>query len=385
VRERLGFSAKHGISCLDPGDILFLRQHGSNPVDIDRSYISNFYFHLISFPFIAFPASPFPSLDYLSLAGVQPELTAEDHDAVPRDPQFEAAAEDHLLHRLRWHDHHARQYENSLAPPSAYSLANSNIACLANDHLTDHHGFGFQNRRQGNLDTLNGKVECRDSFRSMLESWKLSFPECIPIVCETIKLDPHFAEFYDWSVENNVPVIVLSLGMVPIIRALLQHLLGEDKGSKIEIVANMPIERPPINDLNVRGGWTIQYRDDSGFGHDKSLTIRPYAEAIAKMPRSEQPTLLYAGDGVSDLSAARETDLLFAKKGHDLVSYCEREGVPFTLFEGWSDILRKTKEILEGRSDVRMVAEEVRKEAQRDPEKAAEINIDEAGKTETVR
>ena len=26
--------------------------------------------------------------------------------------------------------------------------------------------------------------------------------------------------------------------------------------------------------------------------------------------------MLYAGDGVSDLSAARETDLLFAKKGH---------------------------------------------------------------------
>jgi len=33
------------------------------------------------------------------------------------------------------------------------------------------------------------------------------------------------------------------------------------------------------------------------------------------MPDSERPTLFYAGDGVSDLSAARETDLLFAKKG----------------------------------------------------------------------
>jgi 2-hydroxy-3-keto-5-methylthiopentenyl-1-phosphate phosphatase len=26
--------------------------------------------------------------------------------------------------------------------------------------------------------------------------------------------------------------------------------------------------------------------------------------------------MFYAGDGVSDLSAAKETDLLFAKKGH---------------------------------------------------------------------
>jgi 2-hydroxy-3-keto-5-methylthiopentenyl-1-phosphate phosphatase len=30
---------------------------------------------------------------------------------------------------------------------------------------------------------------------------------------------------------------------------------------------------------------------------------------------NERPVLLYAGDGVSDLSAAAETDLLFAKEG----------------------------------------------------------------------
>jgi 2-hydroxy-3-keto-5-methylthiopentenyl-1-phosphate phosphatase len=33
------------------------------------------------------------------------------------------------------------------------------------------------------------------------------------------------------------------------------------------------------------------------------------------LPDGERPVLLYAGDGVSDLSAAAETDLLFAKQG----------------------------------------------------------------------
>lgn len=51
---------------------------------------------------------------------------------------------------------------------------------------------------------------------------------------------------------------------------------------------------------------------DSHFGHDKSLTLRPYAQ----LPEDKRPTMFYAGDGVSDLSAASETDLLFAKKGH---------------------------------------------------------------------
>lgn len=49
----------------------------------------------------------------------------------------------------------------------------------------------------------------------------------------------------------------------------------------------------------------------SHFGHDKSIEIRQYAE----LPDAERPTMFYAGDGVSDLSAAKETDLLFAKKG----------------------------------------------------------------------
>ena len=62
--------------------------------------------------------------------------------------------------------------------------------------------------------------------------------------------------------------------------------------------------------------------------------------------------------GVSDLSAARETDLLFAKKGMDLVTYCEREGFPFTTFEDWSSIKATTKDIYEGRTTVQEVAEE---------------------------
>ena len=43
--------------------------------------------------------------------------------------------------------------------------------------------------------------------------------------------------------------------------------------------------------------------------------------------------MVYCGDGVSDISAARETDLLFAKKGRDLVKHCLQENVPFYPFD----------------------------------------------------
>ncbi|KAL8771599.1 MAG: hypothetical protein Q9209_003042 [Squamulea sp. 1 TL-2023] len=194
---------------------------------------------------------------------------------------------------------------------------------------TDNLGFGEKQRKQGNLDTLNNKVTFRDSFWEMMESVKAPFPECIRLLCENIKLDPYFKDFYLWSKTNNVPVIVLSSGMNPIIRSLLVHLVGPE-ANDIEIVSNEVVVKPGKT-LDQEDGWQLKYHDDSGFGHDKSLTIRPYAKHFTARPDEPRPTMLYAGDGVSDLSAARETDLLFAKKGHDLITYCEREDVPVTM------------------------------------------------------
>merc|ERR1711974_124386 len=78
----------------------------------------------------------------------------------------------------------------------------------------------------------------------------------------------------------------------------------------------------------------------------------------AQLPADKRPTLFYAGDGVSDLSAARETDLLFAKRGHDLITYCARENVPFTVFEDWSSILATVKQIVAGERSVQDAARE---------------------------
>lgn len=228
-----------------------------------------------------------------------------------------------------------------------------------NDYITDNHGFGLEQRRHGNKLILDEVDSFRDGFQKMINSWYLSFPEIVDILKKNIKLDPYFKDFMDWARANKVPVVVLSSGMVPVIDALLRNFLGDEAMKDIEIIANETQLVPPHNSMDHPKGWNIKFHDDSGFGHDKSLTIRPYAEAIAKMSvDSEKPTLLYAGDGVSDLSAARETDLLFAKAGHDLITYCERENIPFTTFENWSSILQETKEIFEGKRSVRNVAEQ---------------------------
>lgn len=222
----------------------------------------------------------------------------------------------------------------------------------SNDYLTDNLGFGVEKRKALNRAVLEGTMSFRDSFELMLESVKTPYDECIRVLQKVVKLDPYFKSFYGWAKENNVPIVVLSSGMIPIIDALFESLLGHKPEDHLHIVANDVKSRDGKN-INTPGGWKIQFHDDSHFGHDKSLEIKPYAA----LPDEERPILLYAGDGVSDLSAAAETDLLFAKKGLDLVSYCERAGIPFTLFEDWSSILATTKDIFNGKVSIGKVAE----------------------------
>lgn len=227
----------------------------------------------------------------------------------------------------------------------------------SNDYLTDNLGYGYQRRRELNVEVLENRWTFRDAFKDMLDSVKTPFPECIDTLVKNIKLDPGFKDFYNWCLEKNIPVIVLSSGMEPIIRALLKELVGPT-AEKIEIISN----QVKIND---DGSWDIIYHDDSGFGHDKSLAIKPYA----KLPADERPILFYCGDGVSDLSAARETDLLFAKAGHDLVTFCQREKVPFTIFHDFSEILTVVKDVIEGKTTTEQVAAKSKKKvAEESPE-----------------
>ncbi|KAF2964429.1 hypothetical protein GQX73_g9152 [Xylaria multiplex] len=219
----------------------------------------------------------------------------------------------------------------------------------SNDWMTDNLGFGVELRRQGNKDVLYNGRPFRDAFQEMLDSVTKPFDQCLELLLQNVKLDPAFKDFATWCRANNVPIVVLSGGMQPVIRALLAHLVGEEEAAAMQIVSN-DVKARPGKSINDENGWDIEYHDDSSFGHDKSLEIRPYAA----LP--ERPVMFYAGDGVSDLSAAKETDLLFAKAGRDLVTYCEKESVPFTVFNDFSDIHKIVADVVDGKISVQQAA-----------------------------
>jgi len=219
----------------------------------------------------------------------------------------------------------------------------------SNDHITDHLGYGRERRREQNLAVLEAKVGFRDSFREMIESAsaKHSFDECRETVKKNIKLDPGFKDFLEWARSANVPVIIVSSGMVPIIRAILENLIGKEEADRMEIVAN----EVDTSKGSGPGEWTIKYRHpESGFGHDKDRCIAPYR---ALSPR---PTIFFCGDGVSDLSAARSADCLFVKlkegTGNDLAKHCESEGIKHIKFHSFHEVKNTVQSVVEGKTKV---------------------------------
>lgn len=131
----------------------------------------------------------------------------------------------------------------------------------SNDFMTDNIGFGAALRKKGNEDVLLEKRDFRDSFQEMMDSITAPYNECIDLLLKNIKLDPYFKEFFAYAQANNIPIVILSGGMEPVIRALLSHLLGEEEVKQIQIVSNN-VKARPGKDINEEKGWEIVFHDD---------------------------------------------------------------------------------------------------------------------------
>lgn len=217
----------------------------------------------------------------------------------------------------------------------------------SNDYLTENLGFGRPRRLEINDDILDSKLTFRDGFREMLQSIPQAFPDCVDYLLQHIELDPGFVTFFHWCEAQGIPVVVVLSGMKPIIYALLKKLVGDDAVKNIEIISNDVRMVPDALE------WEIVFKDpESGFGHDKSKSIREYlakhhyAANDTNLALPGQPILFYCGDGVLDLLAAKETNLLFAKHGKDLIKYCIRENIPYTEFDSFNDIHDKIVKIV---------------------------------------
>lgn len=113
------------------------------------------------------------------------------------------------------------------------------------------------------------------------------------------------------------------------------------QASRIQIVAN---------DAEIKSDgseWKPIWRHETELGHDKALSIKEgRAQAAEDALEGEIPLIIFIGDGVSDLPAAREADVLFARKGLRLEEYCIENKISYIGFDSFSDVKREVEAIM---------------------------------------
>jgi 2,3-diketo-5-methylthio-1-phosphopentane phosphatase len=208
--------------------------------------------------------------------------------------------------------------------------------------LFDAHGCGSHRREVLDHQIKTGERSFREVSEEMWGSLNVPFEDGFEVMEKNLEIDPDFQAFHKFCIENKIPFNVISAGLKPILRKVLDTFLGEEESSHIEIVANDAVIKEDGSE------WKPVWRHDTELGHDKALSINEYRDA-AKLESEDGtiPLIVFIGDGVSDLPAAREADVLFARRGLRLEEYCIEHTIAYIAFDTFADIQREVEKIME--------------------------------------
>jgi 2,3-diketo-5-methylthio-1-phosphopentane phosphatase len=206
--------------------------------------------------------------------------------------------------------------------------------------LFDNFGCGPERRAILAAQLESGERSFREVSDDLYASLDVPFEDGFEVMKTALDIDPDFRAFHEFCINNSIPFNVISAGLKPVLRRVLDHFLGEEASKHIEIVANEA-------DISADGSqWKAVWRHDNALGHDKAQSITEYREE-AKMQSDNGtiPIIIFIGDGVSDLPAAREADVLFARRGLRLEEYCLENGLAHIAFDTFADIQREVIKI----------------------------------------
>lgn len=204
--------------------------------------------------------------------------------------------------------------------------------------LFDNFGCGPEKRKE--LDSMIGTGEktFRGASEEMWGSLNVTLEDGFVKMKEELVMDKHFKEFFDYTIKSNIPFNVISAGLKPLLRHALDEFLGKEKSAKIGIVSNdATISRDGSE-------WIPIWKHDTELGHDKAKSIQDFKMSVS----GEIPLIVFVGDGVSDLAAASQADILFARQGLALEEYCIKNRIPYIPYESFADIQDELENLVVG-------------------------------------
>ncbi|KAG0240006.1 hypothetical protein BGW41_007267 [Actinomortierella wolfii] len=225
-------------------------------------------------------------------------------------------------------------------------------------------GMGYANRKALDAKVLSHEMTFLEAMHLFWDSVSLTWEEGLDLVRDA-ELDPGFVKFHNYVCQQKIPFAVVSCGLDILIKEYMKLHLGPEQASQLNILAN-------YGSVDNRK-WNVTFRDDSPHTHDKSRCIKEArkafeeAKALQKKALTEMAqeqfdqqqhhhhhhhhdhqVIVFCGDGISDLSAAREADVLFARRGRDLETYCRTHRLPFLPFDTFEEVHDVVQGLYEG-------------------------------------
>ncbi|MHA1200609.1 MAG: MtnX-like HAD-IB family phosphatase, partial [Candidatus Heimdallarchaeaceae archaeon] len=151
---------------------------------------------------------------------------------------------------------------------------------------------------------INGEIGTR---AALIKQWGMidsATIEEINSIVNRIEIDPSFKEFYQWVIDQNIQFLIVSDGFKTYIQKILQnHQISipdnKIKANDMKLVSN----KIEVNFLT--------NQCDHGCANCKHSHV--------KTLKRDNTSIIYIGDGLSDIFPARELgDIIFAKEDEDL-------------------------------------------------------------------
>ena len=180
----------------------------------------------------------------------------------------------------------------------------------------------------------DARQQFRDGKLSLKEYQEITFreiradrPAMQHYVKEHAILRPWFPDLYRFCRSRGIPLAVVSQGLDFYISALLER----DGFGDVPIYA----VNTSFSEGQISYHYNYAYPGRESQGNSKALVVEGFQQ--------RGYYVVYAGDGISDLEASRQADLVFAHR--TLARYCDEEGIPYKPFQDFKSILLTLREL----------------------------------------
>ena len=188
--------------------------------------------------------------------------------------------------------------------------------------------------RFGSSTWTDVRQEFREGKLTLKEYQEITFREMLAdrsamqhYVREQASLRPWFAEIHKFCRQHSIPLAVVSQGLDFYISALLER----DGFGDVPIYA----VDTTFQEGQISYHYNHAYPGQESQGNSKALVVEGF--------QKQGYYVVYAGDGLSDLEASRQADLVFAHR--TLARYCEEEGIPYHPFVDFRSILLTVRDL----------------------------------------